>query len=458
MCFAFLIGGCLGLIVQNLAVDALRTQFVSYLWIFSVLGLIVICVTYHLSRYMYRIIYGVFLAFGFLSHAPPIYQGNQTGKIIAANNCTTCEGPRLMTIHDHTFLAFGRNAVGDFSRFKFKNNLYVKNKISAADIPVQNITVIEHTANLIRARFEVYFLTHNTAVRGWIKALMIGDTQTLQKSISQSFTLLSLTHVVAVSGMHVDFVIYFLSVIVVFPFQIFYALQMMPPFVWLRLRIVSRFFLFFNLILFGYIARMPQSYERSLFLFLVRDLLQTFLGPVKTLQIIFLTLFLQILFYPVGFLSLSNVLSWACYLLFTCFSQRSPSNSWRQRFFSLLKTHIVCYLFIFGIFCVTKPWSIVLNILVVPLVPFMFFITCLDFMLWNFGIDILHNLTENIHTLFLSNLLKISDILTSYDILPKLSHDVERATQIIILGIVLILILKKVPKISISKVEDNTCH
>lgn len=386
---------------------------------------------------------------GVLCHAPSVKASKQIGIILSANNCTTCEGPRLVANNHYTFLAMGRNSQGDKVKFSFKNGIYIQNRISPAENPIDNLTLPEVFAKYLRANFEDYFATKDNAIKGWLKALMIGDTSVLQKSIAQSFSLLSLTHIIAVSGMHVDFVIYFLSFIFISPIQLLYISRIMSPNTWQKVRFFSRLFLFVCIVLFGYLARMPQSYERAMILFFVRDILASVHGPLNTVKIIFLTLFFQIIFYPVGFLSLSNVLSWSCYLLFTRFSRKISGRFW-QRLKGQILTHAICYLFILGIFCLTKPWSILLNMLVVPLVPALFFITCCDYLLWNLGLNYLHILTEKSHIYFLSIILEISDYFARIDFLPTPSPDFTKWFQAAVLSFVLAMILMKLTKRTIS--------
>lgn len=155
----------------------------------------------------------------------------------------------------------------------------------------------------------------NSSILRWFNALYLGRTDKLLSETKHKFAHLGISHLLAISGLHITF----LSNIALFLLDglvhLLYSLLMIRSQLVYNLKIITRIiciaFLFWYVCLIG--GKHPG--QRALIMFIVGSADPYFFAnKMHFKQKILIGVFLQTLFYPTGFAHGINLLSWFTYI------------------------------------------------------------------------------------------------------------------------------------------------
>ena len=152
-------------------------------------------------------------------------------------------------------------------------------------------------------------------LRAWSKSLIIGDRKNLDQSLLLSFKELGVFHLIVISGMHLSLFARLFYHFLYLPLSFcFYTSGFLNPFLLLLINIFFRLFTCFSLALFTSAIGLSCAAQRACLSFLLYQLAQVLLGPFVIKNHLFTLVVIQALFFPIGFVSLGNMMSWIAYL------------------------------------------------------------------------------------------------------------------------------------------------
>lgn len=182
---------------------------------------------------------------------------------------------------------------------------------------------LEYLADLLRNKIESSFAKQNSFLSPWLRSLFIGDVSGLGQDVLLAFKRLGMFHLLVVSGFHLSFVCLFVESTSKFLFHLLYALRMINV---RHLMVLKQFFGVFlgiALLIYAYVVGMGPAVQRAYFAFIVSSLSKFFAIGGAPIQRVYLVFCLQSLCFPIGYINISNALSWYGYLTIFAMGQLS---------------------------------------------------------------------------------------------------------------------------------------
>lgn len=313
------------------------------------------------------------LCWGAAHQAPVASEALETVKLIQ-NDPFTMSGHVIIKHKDRYYSAKGKGLVGDVGSVSIevpKNSFLKTQEAFYRSHPyLNNETSITSWVEKLRELSYTKILSLPVDTRGLYASVLIGDMTDLHNSTKKAFVVLGLFHLLVVSGSHVSLLSAFLKTGLALPFRLVYMLGFLAPIEWLYVNIFTRLFTMVLLFLFVLIIGFPQSAQRALLIFFCVE--SAFLLGKKPShsQILLSGLGWQAAIFPLGFFTLSSLMSWSAYLVIL---NLSKFPTWWERFTALLRTQIILTLLVAGFTAQLSLIGIIANFIVVPLFPIIFF-------------------------------------------------------------------------------------
>jgi hypothetical protein len=152
------------------------------------------------------------------------------------------------------------------------------------------------------------------AVRDWLKALTLGILPG-GSNWARNFKEAGLVHFLVVSGAHVVLIQNLLRRLMGWPVWGLYLCGFLAPAHFAPLRRLVEWLLIFPVTVFCFVCGMDPPVQRALSAVVISSILATGGIQVPLLPRVGLTMALQAFFWPVGFFSVSNAMSWAASLV-----------------------------------------------------------------------------------------------------------------------------------------------
>lgn len=224
----------------------------------------------------------------------------------------------MITSDNQRFAAKGAAFVGTTGTYRCQkvrrlfrtNECYFKSLIESTHLkPMQRLSV--GARDFLRER--IMYLEDD--IYAWIASLVLGEYSQLPQHVLAAFRSTGTYHILVISGMHLTFLAMGMHTMLLGALQIFYALRLYPPTLWVRTWQVLP--LVTISIVYGYsiLTGMSSPVQRALLCFVVHRAAQIFFGGGRHTDILLIILVIQTLFYPVGIFSEGSLLSWTAYLL-----------------------------------------------------------------------------------------------------------------------------------------------
>lgn len=271
--------------------------------------------------------------------------------------------------HENDFSYFFVTGSGDL-----QEKGYTKQTVSLSIFPPSSNSFHPHRKNpKLELNKTPKFLLHlkrnilkmSPQIQGLIHSVLLGDMHKMGSDVLSSFKRLGIYHLLVVSGLHVSFISVLTQKILSLPFRFIYALCLISPRLWFQLRIL---FLLGNgclILSYANFLGFTASVQRAVLLFLFDQFVKIFCISVSRKERILSALVLQSCFFALDVLSVGSLLSWFSYLTVYAFAHGESTN-WQK----ILHSQITLCLFIAGILGQMSVIGIFLNLLVVPIFPF----------------------------------------------------------------------------------------
>jgi competence protein ComEC len=143
-----------------------------------------------------------------------------TGKILVYSDRLFSFGDRISLLKEWRYPASQRNP-GQFDYRVYLNRhdiyavVYLTNRDSVATLAHgQGFWLFQHVVEPARSAIQRMIYRYNSAnVSSILKALVLGERQDLDRELVQEFTVSGVVHVLAISGLHVGYIILFVTII-----------------------------------------------------------------------------------------------------------------------------------------------------------------------------------------------------------------------------------------------------
>ena len=152
--------------------------------------------------------------------------------------------------------------------------------------------------------------------KGFILGIILGDKNGISYHNKEVFKKLGIYHLLIISGLHFSLFAFFIREFIFFIIKIFYIFKIISPLSWIKISIIFDIIICVVLILFSYIVGLSSATQRALLIFIVHRLSSYTTGILPRSHLIPLTITLQTLLFPLGFISVATLISWISYILF----------------------------------------------------------------------------------------------------------------------------------------------
>ncbi len=202
-------------------------------------------------------------------------------------------------------------------------------------------------------------------IQGFIYSVILGNKFRLGEEYLLAFKELGIFHLLVISGLHISFIAFILLKIVFFPFQVLYSFRILSPRMWYSLKPLLKIITLVLVYIYAAAIGFPPSVQRSFLLFSFDQFVKIFAIDCSHIERISWVLVLQSIFFALDIFSVGSILSWLTYLTVFAFVKMKV-KSWRE----ILLCQITLCLFMSAVLGQLSVLGIFLNLLVVPLFPF----------------------------------------------------------------------------------------
>lgn len=210
---------------------------------------------------------------------------------------------------------------------------------------------------------------HLSAVdRVLVSGIVFGEQGSLPKRIEDSFKNTGLYHLLVVSGLHVSLMAAVFSCVLRAPVQLGYSMQLISPRVWGQFSAFLRVSAAVGAMTYLSLTGASAAAQRSALFFAVRQVSLVFCGDIPIIFHLLLTAMVQILIFPLGFLSEGTCMSWVAYLVVANPAMRVSSSMW-QSCWSMLTIQVELMVLVTAIFGQLVVIGLVTNLLFVSVFP-----------------------------------------------------------------------------------------
>lgn len=273
--------------------------------------------------------------------------------------------------------------------FNYKKYLYF-NKIYYL-LEINELKIDKKTDNILyKIKNYAYLRASKIKYNKYIYAYILGTTDNLEENIIDSYRTNGISHLFALSGLHVGI----------------FSLILMKILSKLKIKKVYNYlFIFIILLMFAFITGFSPSILRSILLFFLLGINKIYNLNIRTINILYLTFSIIVLVNPFIIFQIGFILSFITTFFLILTSYLIENKNYLQ---SLLIVSAISFISSLGVsiyfFGSINPMGIILNLIFVPLVSFIIF--PLSLIVYIFPIlsnilNILTNIMENL-SLFLT--------------------------------------------------------
>ncbi|MCX6126798.1 MAG: ComEC/Rec2 family competence protein [Proteobacteria bacterium] len=294
-------------------------------------------------------------------------EGKNQGLTVSSNGCGLITDDLLVSIGGKIWLHRGRATKGDVVSVGGGRRSYGNIPPAMVIAPSPHSTVICGVASNIRKQLMDSFAIWPQGQREWLQSFVLGADSKVDEVTLGALRKLGLLHIVVLSGGHLTVLSNLFLLFFRFAPLIFFSMRMITMKTWTIYWRLTSFFGVAAIILFSFAAGLSQSIQRALLLFILLQIVETFLGAHTRWVRIRLAWVLQCLLFPIHLFSLTNLLTWTGSLILNA----HITSRFRKSMWFALKQDVVIQLsfavasvLVFGQIGV---FSIAANILMAPL-------------------------------------------------------------------------------------------
>lgn len=290
-------------------------------------------------------------------------------------------------------------------------------------------------------------------VSSWIASITLGKRKQMPTTLRESFRLLGLFHILVISGLHITIIALGSRKCLDLALRSLYIVRLLTPTTWLWLAKIISLLSCLLIIFYGCLVGFSPPAQRAVLIFIVHQGYALAEREATLSQKIKLVLFLQMLLFPIGFLSDTLLLSWGAYLIVLhCFQMVKQAPSIGGKLAALLRGQLVITALILCFFKELSVLSIPLNILLLPLIPYIMMSGLLLLLLPAHTTTALW--LEQSHLFFLQQIDSIAQIASTYS---WLTIDIGNSVplQVALFSVLIIMVLSRTVFMTKRKVERD---
>ncbi len=263
-----------------------------------------------------------------------------------------------------TFVVPSKNTV--FNLFNYQNYLksqkiyWLYNATSITKIN-RNISFTYKIKNMIISRI------NKISSSNYLKAFILGDTSLINDNIKDSYQINGISHLFAISGMHIT----------LFSTLLLFIIKKVS-----KNNIFNNMFIIVFLLIYAFLANFTPSIMRTVLFFILISINKLFRLNIKTINLLILTCIILLAFNPFYIHSIGFIFSFIITFYLILFNE--IINKHNNYFIKLLMTSIISFLaslpIVINNFFSINLLSIILNLIFVPFVAYFIFpITLITF-------------------------------------------------------------------------------
>ncbi len=286
-----------------------------------------------------------------------------------------------------TFVVPSKNTV--FNLFNYQNYLksqkiyWLYNATSITKIN-RNISFTYKIKNMIISRI------NKISGSNYLKAFILGDTSLIDDNIKDSYQINGISHLFAISGMHIT----------LFSTLLLFIIKKVS-----KNNIFNNMFIITFLLIYAFLANFTPSIMRTVLFFILISINKLFRLNIKTINLLILTCIILLAFNPFYIHSIGFIFSFIITFYLILFNE--IINKHNNYFIKLLMTSIISFLaslpIVINNFFSINLLSIILNLIFVPFVAYFIFpITLITFIFPVLSpiLAIMINILENMSLFF----------------------------------------------------------
>ena len=316
-------------------------------------------------------------------------------------------------------------------------------------------STVSAPAVVLKPRLHLLHKTDNLTepVRSWIASITLGKRQQLPRSLRDSFRLLGLFHILVISGLHITIIAVAGKKIIDLALRPLYIVRLLTPTTWILLGKIVSLSSCLLILLYGCMVGFSSPAQRAVLIFIVHQGYAWWESDATLTQKIKLVLFLQMFLFPIGFLSDSLLLSWGAYLIVLhCFQEVKQAKSVGGRLAALLQGQLVITALILCFFKELSLLSIPLNILLLPLIPY---IMMSGFLLLLLPAEMIAAVwIEQSHLFFLKQIENLAEIASTYSWLT-VNIGNSASLQVALFVVLIIMVLSRSAFVTKREIERD---
>ena len=290
-------------------------------------------------------------------------------------------------------------------------------------------------------------------VSSWLSSIALGQSQQLPSTLKDSFKLLGLFHILVISGLHITIIAVGSKKIIDLTLRLLYIVRLLTPTTWIVLGKVVSLLSCLLILLYGCWVGFSPPAQRAVLLFSVHQWYTLWERELNLGQKLTRVFFLQMLLFPLGFLSDSLLLSWGAYLIVLhCFQEVKQARALGGKLTALLRGQLIITTLIICFFQELSLLSIPLNILLLPLIPYILLSGLLLLLLpsqWLLAAGI-----EQSHLFFLQQIARLAEISSNYSWLT-INIGNSPPLRIALFVVLIIMVLSRAAFVSKRKEEQD---
>jgi predicted membrane metal-binding protein len=375
------------------------------------------------------------------------------GEVTAVSATSHQVGPILIEGQSQIYEGFGPQNVGLVGEIHSisSGSIFSNTKVifqRAASSP-KKVTFSWWDKLRLRAHHKIQSLLGHLQDRhkNLISGILFGTQTNLPDQLIRAFKRTGLYHLLVVSGLHVTLMSTLFGLILRLPMQICYAMRFVSPVAWRQISASLQVLSVMSAMLYLSLTGSSAAAQRSALFFGCSQLSRSFWGQRRLGQRLLWTAFLQVLIFPIGFVSEGTLMSWVAYLLLVGrWTSASQFSVW-DRIFTALWIQIELMMLVTLIFGQFALISLVANFLFVSAFPVVVF--CCLFLLSNPSILFL-NMGLAFLDKYVELVCKLDELCTFWPFLSIEKNELPSWVRLIALGLSMIFVLNAFGRVSIN--------
>ncbi len=308
-----------------------------------------------------------------VQHSAPWPKEAQTDVQIQTKNLIP-QGLGLIVRHIHSgdyFYVHGRGRLGDvgnMSSSRQGNSLLGVPGFFRVHLPHEEPWI---WFTQFRSVLDKRILRLPWELQGFCYSIFLGD-QTHLGELLDSFKILGLFHLLVVSGLHIAFLSAAILWLLLIPFQGAYAACLLSPRNWYKCQTALIAASIFCVGSYALALGFAPSVQRAVLLFACDQFFKVFSIAPSQVNRLGIVMSLQTFLFPLDVLSLSSILSWSSYFSILAFVNAKHAG-WKSVFYCQL----ILGLFLAALLGQVSIVGVFLNLVIVPIFPFIFLLCVL---------------------------------------------------------------------------------